>query len=357
MKRDITTLSLKENVSLRSLNTFGLEARCQHYFQATDLATLQALLRQPEVQAMPKWVLGGGSNVLMIGDLEGLVIHNTIQGTRILQEDARTVMLAVGGGEVWHHLVVHTLERGWGGLENLSLIPGRVGAAPIQNIGAYGVELKEVFVHLHAVHLQTGDVHTFEREACQFGYRDSVFKRHLQGQYIITEVAFSLHKAPHPLHLDYGAIREELARAGISHPTIQDVSAAVVAIRRSKLPDPAVIGNAGSFFKNPEVPRAMFDALKAQYPSLPGYVVDEATMKIPAGWLIEQAGWKGRRWGNYGVHAQQALVLVNYGGARGQDLLELSTAIMEDIHARFGIALEREVNVVGNAFPGTLTPH
>jgi UDP-N-acetylmuramate dehydrogenase len=348
MKVIDSVLQIQKNVSLRKMNTFGLDVQAEWYVQADSQAGLQALLQLPDVQTLPKTVLGGGSNMLLVGDIRGLVIHNALQGLEVLQEDTKTVLLAVGGGMVWHELVLYTLEQGWGGLENLSLIPGNVGAAPIQNIGAYGVELKEVFSHLHAVDLQTGEVRVFQREECQFGYRHSVFKRELQGRYIITQVVFSLQKPPHTLQTAYGAIRDELAQAGITAPTIRDVSNAVIAIRRSKLPDPAEIGNAGSFFKNPEVPKDIFDALKGQYPSLPGYVVDATTMKIPAGWLIEQAGWKGKRMGNYGVHAQQALVLVNYGGAKGSDILALSTAIMEDIEARFGIRLEREVNVLGS---------
>jgi UDP-N-acetylmuramate dehydrogenase len=341
---------LQENISLQPLNTFGLEARCQYYLRATDTLSLQALLRQPHIQALPKFVLGGGSNMLLVGDIPGLVIHNAIQGRTLIAEDEKTVQLAAGGGEVWHDFVLYTLENNWGGLENLSLIPGSVGAAPIQNIGAYGVELKEVFHHLEAMNLQTGEVRAFHAHECRFGYRDSVFKKELAGKYIITQVVFTLQKSPHTLHLDYGAIREELTQAGILAPTIRDVSNAVIAIRRSKLPDPAEIGNAGSFFKNPEISIAQYEALKAQYPTLPSYDVDAATKKIPAGWLIEQAGWKGKRMGNYGVHARQALVLVNYGGANGKDILALSEAIMADIREKFGIRLEREVNIVGTIF-------
>ncbi|MFN8397794.1 MAG: UDP-N-acetylmuramate dehydrogenase, partial [Bacteroidia bacterium] len=258
-----------------------------------------------------------------------------------------SVLVAIGGGEVWHEVVMRCIEQGWGGIENLSLIPGSVGAAPIQNIGAYGVELKDVFERLTAMDLANGEAHEFGLADCQFGYRDSVFKREHKGRYIITEVVLRLQKAPHTLHLEYGAIRDELNLAGISDPTIGDVSRAVMAIRRSKLPDPAQIGNAGSFFKNPEIPKAQFEALKSEYPNMPGYVVDESIMKLPAGWLIEQAGWKGKRLGNYGVHAAQALVLVNHGGANGSDILALSQAIMDDILSKFGVQLEREVNIIG----------
>jgi UDP-N-acetylmuramate dehydrogenase len=340
-------VTLQQNIPLQPLNTFGLQARCQYYFRATDTPTLQSLLRQPHIQALPKFILGGGSNILLVGDIPGLVIHNCILGRTLLHEDENTVRLAAGGGEVWHDLVLHTLAHHWGGIENLSLIPGSVGAAPIQNIGAYGVELKDVFHHLQAMDLQSGEIQEFDHAECRFGYRDSIFKRELAGRCIITQVVFTLQKAPHSLHLDYGAIRDELTLAGITHPTIRDVSDAVIAIRRSKLPDPAEIGNAGSFFKNPEIPIAQYEALKTRYPALPSYDVDATTKKIPAGWLIEQAGWKGKRMGQHGVHARQALVLVNYGGANGKDILALSDAIMADIHEKFGIALEREVNVVG----------
>ncbi len=342
-----TPIALQENISLRHLNTFGLEASCRYYVAADEANTLQTFLQTSEIQALPKFVLGGGSNMLLVGDIDALLIHNKILGRSVIAEDAQSVVVAIGGGEVWHEIVLWTLENDWGGLENLSLIPGSVGASPIQNIGAYGVEIKDIFVSLQAMHLQTGEIRAFGPDECQFGYRDSVFKRDLRGQYIITQVYFRLSKAPHALHTDYGAIKEELDRQGVTVPTIQAVSKAVVAIRQSKLPDPAVIGNAGSFFKNPEIPLAQFEALKALHPSLPGYVVDAQTMKVPAGWLIEQAGWKGKRIGNHGVHAQQALVLVNHGGAKGADILALSSEIMADVLQKYGIHLDREVNVVG----------
>lgn len=338
---------IAENISLRNFNTFQLEANAQYYAEATSLDDLWDLLATPFAQSQPKFILGGGSNMLLVGDLQGLVIHNRIRRFEVLSENAESILLAVGGGEVWHDVVMRCIEQGWGGIENLSLIPGSVGAAPIQNIGAYGVELKDVFERLTAIDLTTGRIQVFHHPDCQFGYRDSVFKREHKGRFIIVEVVFRLQKSPHTLHLEYGAIRDELSQAGITQPTIGDVSQAVMAIRRSKLPDPAQIGNAGSFFKNPEIPKAQFDALKALHPSLPGYVVDDTTMKLPAGWLIEQAGWKGKRLGNYGVHAAQALVLVNHGGAHGRDILALSQAIMDDIQAKFGIHLEREVNIVG----------
>jgi UDP-N-acetylmuramate dehydrogenase len=338
---------IQQHVSLQRFNTFGLEGFAEYFVAVESESQLITLLQDPKVFALPKFILGGGSNMLLVGDLQGLVIHNKIKGFQVLREDAETLDVAVAGGEVWHDWVLAAIGHGWGGLENLSLIPGNVGAAPIQNIGAYGVELKDLFQSLRAIDLQTGNEHIFSLEECRFGYRDSVFKTDYRGRFIIVEVTFRLQKAPHTLRLDYGAIRDEMQSAGVKEPTIKDVSAAVIAIRQSKLPDPAQIGNAGSFFKNPEVPKGQFDALKAIHSTMPAYVVDESTMKIPAGWLIEQAGWKGKRLGNYGVHAQQALVLVNYGGAQGLDILALSKAIMDDILQKFGVQLEREVNVVG----------
>lgn len=338
---------IRQHVSLKAFNTFGLEAFAQNFVTVRTVAQLGTLLHQPEIKGMPKFVLGGGSNMLLVGDIPGLVIHNQIKGYTVLREDDTTVDVAVAGGENWHEWVLTALDNGWGGMENLSLIPGNVGASPIQNIGAYGVEIKDLFLQLRAIHLETGEERIFSLEECQFGYRDSVFKRDYRGQFMIVEVVFRLQKAPHNLNLDYGAIKDELAKAGVTAPTIRDVSNAVIAIRQSKLPDPAQIGNAGSFFKNPEIPKIQFDALKVKFPSAPGYVIDEETVKIPAGWLIEQAGWKGRRFDNYGVHAQQALVLVNYGGAKGEEILALSSEIMADVEQKFGIALEREVNVIG----------
>jgi UDP-N-acetylmuramate dehydrogenase len=296
----------------------------------------------------PVLLLGGGSNMLLTQDFPGLVIQIRILGRRIVQEDADSLVLEAGAGENWHQLVLYAVAQGWGGIENLSLIPGCLGAAPIQNIGAYGVELKDVFVELEAVALADGHVRRFDAAECAFGYRDSVFKQALRGQYAITHVRLRLRKRGHQLATTYGAIADELRAVGIDPATasIADLSAAVIRIRQSKLPDPEVIGNAGSFFKNPEIPRTQYEALQAEFPGIPGYVVSDAVVKVPAGWLIEQAGWKGKRFGNYGVHDKQALVLVNHGGAQGADLLALSSQIMASIQEKFGIALEREVNII-----------
>ena len=339
--------SIQRDFSLKNFNTFGLEAKADAFVTIHSEKKLQGLLANAWVKKQAKMVLGGGSNMLLAGDLKVLVLRNEIRGIHVLRAIDEEVLVAVGGGEEWHDLVLHALEQNWGGLENLSLIPGKVGASPIQNIGAYGVELKDIFVQLRAINLATGALRVFEADECAFGYRDSIFKQALKGQFMITEVVLRLSRAPHTLNTGYGAIQTELATLGKQNFTIRDVSNAVIAIRQSKLPDPAKIGNSGSFFKNPEIPTAQFDALKAKYPTIPGYVIDEATVKVPAGWLIEQAGWKGYRRGNYGVHSQQALVLVNYGGANGADIYALSQEILDDVAAKFGIALEREVNVLG----------
>jgi UDP-N-acetylmuramate dehydrogenase len=247
---------------------------------------------------------------------------------------------------VWHDFVLYSIDENLGGIENLSLIPGSVGASPMQNIGAYGVEIKDVFHELEAYHIETGEVHTFDNESCQFGYRESVFKRRLKNQYIILNVTFRLSKTP-SINTSYGAINDELHAMGVVNPTIKDVSNAVIRIRQSKLPNPAEIGNAGSFFKNPVVANTHVDKLKERHPNMPVYPIDENSSKIPAGWLIEQDGWKGKRFDKYGVHAKQALVLVNYGGASGTDILNLSEQIIQSIEKNFGIKLEREVNIVG----------
>jgi len=274
------------------------------------------------------------------------VLKNSIMGREVVESRNGEVIVRIGGGENWHQWVLHCLEQDWGGVENLSLIPGSVGAAPIQNIGAYGVELQQVFVRLEALHLGSGELHTFEHADCQFGYRNSIFKQQAKGQYLITRVWLRLRNRNHQLHTHYGSIAAELKKAGIRQPTIRDISRVVCHIRRSKLPDPAELGNAGSFFKNPVVEPQQFEQLLAEYPNMPHYPQEEGGVKIPAGWLIEQTGWKGKRVGNCGVHAQQALVLVNYGGATGMEILQLSRRIQDSVRHQFGIELEREVNVL-----------
>ena len=337
-------MQVLQDVSLRSHNTFGLEALARHWITITATEQLQDLLRDPAYRSVPKMILGGGSNVLFTQDFEGLLIKVAIPGISVVEEDDQSIFVRSGAGVGWHELVMHCIERGYGGIENLSLIPGTVGAAPMQNIGAYGVEIKDVFSSLEAVEVATGDLRTFASTDCQFGYRSSVFKHELKGQYIITSVTLRLRKQP-VLNISYGAISETLAQKGISEPTMRDVSEAVIEIRRSKLPDPRQIGNAGSFFKNPVIPRAQYEALLIDYPTMPGYPAEEA-VKVPAGWLIEQCGWKGKRLGNIGVHDKQALVLVHFGGGRGDALMALARDIKASVLQKFGITIEPEVNMV-----------
>ena len=337
-------MTVTENVSLKSFNTFGIEARARYFVRVQTTAELHDVLANPVYRPLPKLVLGGGSNVLFINDFfDGLVIKIDIKGITVLEETQQSVRLEVGAGEVWHDLVVHTIEKGYSGLENLSLIPGTVGAAPMQNIGAYGVEIKETFDSLEALHVESGESRRFTNAECRFGYRESVFKHELKGQYIITSVRFNLSKMP-VFHTSYGAIQDTLREMGIGELSVKAISEAVCHIRRSKLPDPAQIGNAGSFFKNPEIPKAQFEALKAQYPGIPGYVTSPDFVKVPAGWLIEQCGWKGKVVGATGVHKMQALVLVNYGDAKGQEIKALAEEVQRSVQERFGIRLTPEVN-------------
>jgi UDP-N-acetylmuramate dehydrogenase len=338
---------LKENVSLLPHNTFGLDATARWWFPVSSReALIEFVIDNANLLNKPWLVLGGGSNLLFTQDYNGLILYNQIKGKEVVREDETQVWLRTGSGENWHELVRYCLDQGWGGIENLSLIPGSVGAAPIQNIGAYGVELKEVFESLEAIHLATGIPHQFGLEDCHFGYRESVFKRQARGRFFITHLTLRLSKQP-TLNLAYGSIREELARMGVEEPGIREVSEAVCNIRRSKLPNPAVTGNAGSFFKNPTLSQEQFEALQQQYPDIPAYPLAGGQVKVPAAWLIDTAGWKGKRFGNCGVHDKQALVLVNHGGASGKEILELSKRIMKSILDTFGIELEREVNVVG----------
>jgi UDP-N-acetylmuramate dehydrogenase len=332
-----------ENISLRRYNTFGIEARARHFAIFSSSEELASLLdRSPR----PLIVLGGGSNILLTGDIDGWVLINGIRGIHLVNEDNRYFYVQVGAGESWHGFVEYCLERSWAGVENLSLIPGSVGAAPMQNIGAYGVELKEVFHELEAWDLQDGKIRMFTVNDCRFGYRDSIFKQKYKGRFIILNVTFRLNRFP-VFHREYGAIREELEKMNLSDLTIRAISDAVIRIRSARLPDPAQIGNAGSFFKNPTIPTEQYSALKKKFPDIIGY--PDATQKITklaAGWLIEQAGWKGYRRGDAGCHAQQALVLVNYGHATGREIYDLSEDILRSVHQRFGITLEREVNII-----------
>lgn len=338
-------MRLEENYSLRSLNTFGIEASCRFFIEINSIEDLkQALdwhLRHPQ----PLLILGGGSNVLFTQNHEGLCLKMNIQGIELIEETEENVRIRVGAGVVWHEFVQFCVQNGYHGIENLSLIPGTVGAAPMQNIGAYGVELKEVFHSLKALHRQSLKEHTFSKEDCDFGYRHSIFKTTHKDQYIIYSVDFLLSKKQR-LNTSYGAIQDTLKAMGISEPSSTDVSRAVIQIRQSKLPDPKVTGNAGSFFKNPTISLSEFERLQKQFPGVPSYPVSEAEVKVPAGWLIEQCGWKGQRIGDAGVHPLQALVLVNYGQASGQEIWDLALKIQKSVKEKFGIEIQPEVNVV-----------
>jgi UDP-N-acetylmuramate dehydrogenase len=337
-------MSFQQNFPLKDLNTFGIDVKTRQYAAFGSVAELQSLLQDPGLDKESLLVLGGGSNILFTRDFAGTVLHNRIQGMEVIGENDDEALVRAGGGVVWHELVLFAIEKGLGGIENLSLIPGTVGAAPLQNIGAYGVELKDVFHSLEAVDVQSGEVKTFGPQDCQFGYRESVFKKALKGRYIITHVTLKLSKKP-VFNTSYGAIRDTLAAMQVPEVTLQALSAAVCHIRQSKLPDPAVIGNAGSFFKNPEISPEAFASLKARFPDLPSYPAPHHQVKVPAGWLIERAGWKGKKFDHYGVHKDQALVLVNYGGAQGDQIRALAQDIIRSVQETFGITLTPEVNI------------
>jgi UDP-N-acetylmuramate dehydrogenase len=332
-----------QNASLKSLNTFGIEATARYFSRFSSVQELDSIFK--EYKEIPFLIMGGGSNMLLTQDFDGIVLRNAIMGKSILEETPDSVLVKIGAGENWHEFVLWAVENEFGGIENMSLIPGSVGASPMQNIGAYGVEIKDVFDHLFAYHIESGETHRFSLDECQFGYRESVFKRKLKNQYVISEVCFQLEKN-RKVNTTYGAIKQELENNSVSTPTIRDVSNAVIAIRQSKLPNPAELGNAGSFFKNPVVDVAIADAILEKYPSAPVYPVENGKKKLAAGWLIEQAGWKGKTVGTCGVHKLQALVLVNYGGSTGNQIYDLSTAIISDIQEKFGVTLEREVNIL-----------
>jgi UDP-N-acetylmuramate dehydrogenase len=334
-----------ENVSLKLHNTFGLDAKARWYSEIYTIQDIQQLMNDNRFKSIPKMVLGGGSNVLFTGDFNGLIIHNKIDYVKKVKENDNQVIVEAGAGMNWHSFVLYTLENNYPGLENLSLIPGSVGAAPIQNIGAYGVEMKNNFQELNAFDLESGFIKNFKAEECRFGYRDSIFKREAKNRYVITDVTFRFNKKS-DLNTSYGAIREQLNTDQIQQPTIRDVSNAVIKIRKSKLPDPAIIGNAGSFFKNPEVKSELYQSLKEKFSGIVGYDSGNGNVKLAAGWLIEQCGWKGKRSGNTGMHAAQALVLVNYGNATGNELITHAKKVQKSVKEKFGVMLEMEVNVI-----------
>ena len=338
-------LTIQSNVSLKPYNTFGIDASTRYLIEVENEADIYTLHQLPDFQTLPKLILGGGSNLLLTQDFGGITIKINIKGIEKIAENEQHLWLKVGAGEIWHDLVCYCLERNYAGLENLSLIPGTVGAAPMQNIGAYGVELKDTFDQLEAIHMATGEKRIFYHADCRFGYRDSVFKHEAKGLFFITSVLFRLSKTP-IFQVSYGDIQKTLDQMGVKELSIQAVSDAIVKIRRSKLPDPAEIGNAGSFFKNPEISASQYKKLQAIYPEVPHYQMGNNTVKVPAGWLIEQCGWKGKRTGNVGVHNRQALVLVNYGGGTGMEIKQLSEKIQQSVKERFGILLQTEVNFV-----------
>ncbi|MGA8852686.1 MAG: UDP-N-acetylmuramate dehydrogenase [Christiangramia sp.] len=332
------------NFSLKDYNSFGIDVRADKFVSIDSTDDLRSILRKSYASEL--FILGGGSNMLLTGDIHKIVLHIALKGKKIVSESKDEVIVQAAAGENWHEFVLWTLEQDFGGLENLSLIPGNVGTAPIQNIGAYGVELKDSFVSCKAMNVQTLEEREFSLEQCEFDYRNSIFKNQLKGQYIITSVNFRLTKKEHKLNIDYGSIKSELQKKAISNPSIKNISEAVIQIRQSKLPDPKKIGNSGSFFKNPIIRNEHFQALKKEFPEIPSYQVSDSEVKVPAGWLIDNAGLKGYRNGDAGVHKHQALVLVNYGEAKGAEILALSKKVQETILKKFDIQLEAEVNII-----------
>lgn len=336
-------MELNKDVSLKPYNTFGIDVNAHQFISIESEEELIEILRR--FYASELFVLGGGSNMLLTQDINKTVLHINLKGIEIVEEDDHHVLLKANAGENWHDFVLYCLEKGYGGLENLSLIPGNVGTSPIQNIGAYGVELKDTMSYCETINRQTLNKKRFYTKDCRFGYRDSVFKTKFKNQYIITSVVFKLTKKDHILHIDYGSIQNELEFKKISSPTIQDVSRAIIAIRQSKLPDPNQIGNSGSFFKNPIVAFSVLENIQKSFPDVPFYKIDESSVKIPAGWLIEKTGLKGYRKGDAGVHSKQALVLVNHGNASGKEVHELSEHVKKEVEKKFKIKLETEVNI------------
>ena len=337
-------MDIIKNKSLKSYNTFGIDCNSSFFTRINTLKDLEELYQHPLFKSQKKLILGGGSNILFTSNFEGLVIKNEIKGIEIIKETNDVVEVQIGAGVNWHEFVIYAVNNKWGGVENMSLIPGNCGTAPMQNIGAYGVEIKDTFISLNAYEIETGETVSFDRKKCDFGYRESVFKNDLKDQYIILDITLRLQKKP-ILNTKYGDINNTLIKNNISKPTIKDVSNAVIEIRTSKLPNPKEIGNAGSFFKNPIIQQDQFKELKTKFPEIVSYPVNENQVKLAAGWLIEKAGWKGKDFGNFGVHKKQSLVLVNYNNASGKEIFDLSQDILEDVYQKFQVKLEREVNI------------
>ena len=337
-------MEIQHHFSLKNHNTFGIEAKAKQFIAVHSTEELKDILDQNKPQK--KFILGGGSNMLLTKDIDALVIHIDLKGKKIIEEDDQFVWVESQAGENWHEFVLWTIEQNFGGLENMSLIPGNVGTTPVQNIGAYGTEIKETFVSCEAITIDNQETKNFTKEECNFGYRESIFKNEAKDQYIITSVVFKLTKTNHKINTSYGDIMTELVKNNITEPTLKDVSDAVITIRQSKLPDPKELGNSGSFFKNPILLKSDFEKIHQQFPEMKYYEISETEVKVPAGWLIEQAGFKGKRFGDAGIHKNQALVLVNYGNATGQEILNISKDIQETIFKKFGIHIEAEVNII-----------
>lgn len=337
-------MQIMRNFSLKKFNSFGIDVRADKFISIQEIDDLRKILRKSYASEL--FILGGGSNMLLTEDIHKTVVHIALKGKKIISETEDEVIVEAKAGENWHEFTLWTLNQNFGGLENLSLIPGNVGTSPIQNIGAYGVELKDTFQSCYALNVQTLEEKEFSKYECEFGYRNSVFKNQVKDQYIITSVRFRLTKRNHKLHIDYGSIKAQLQHDNISEPTIQDISKAVISIRKSKLPDPNKIGNSGSFFKNPVIDAKSFEKLQKQYENIPSFHISDNEVKVPAGWLIDQAGLKGYRDGDAGVHKNQALVLVNYGNASGEDILMLSRKVQDTVLSKFGVQLEAEVNII-----------
>lgn len=338
-------MQIKEDISLKHFNSFGIDIKAAFFTEVFSVAELDEALSWANKRNISTFILGGGSNVLFTNDFHGLVIKNAIRGIEKMKETDDHVFLKVGGGVVWHEFVLHCLQQNLAGIENLALIPGLVGASPMQNIGAYGVEIKEVFHELNALHRYQLETETFSNADCKFGYRESVFKNEYKDQFVVTHVTYRLNKTP-TFHIAYGAIQKELEQNHVQQLTIRAVADAVITIRSSKLPDPKNIGNAGSFFKNPSVPAPVFERLKAQFPEIVAYPNEDGTMKLAAGWMIEQCGFKGFRKGDAGVHEKQALVLVNFGNAKGSEIVDLSMQVRAAVLEKFGVTIHPEVNII-----------
>lgn len=335
-------MDIQENIALKNYNTFGINVNAKRFVTIESVYDLQQLLKKEQ----DVFLLSGGSNMLLTKDIDKLVIHLNIKGISIDREDDSHSYITVNAGENWHEFVQWCIANNYGGIENLSLIPGNVGTCPIQNIGAYGVEVKDVITKIEAIDIETSKLMQFSNAECEFGYRNSIFKNKVKGKYVITAVSFKLTNRNHILNTSYGAINQALNNNHIKKPSIKDVSDAVIAIRQSKLPDPNKIGNSGSFFKNPVISKTHFELLLKQYPDIPSYIISDVEIKVPAGWLIEKSGFKGKRFGEFGVHEKQALVLVNYGNASGKDIYKLAQDIQQTIRENFSIDLEIEVNII-----------